>query len=278
MSAARFLTMPFGDLRRRLDQSLIYDWAMRLPIMVYCSFLLYGDVAGFCRQLLAHPEALYRLDVGTIVAVLARISQWMFVILLAIQPLFRLRAVGKSEQVVPRLVALVAVCVPLAFLQLERAPASIGFNMASIFISLPANVMCVVTASFLGRSLSVMPEARRLVQDGPYGVVRHPLYLCELLAAFGVALQYRSAATAALLFVEFGLQVVRARYEEGVLSCSFPDFDAYRAQTSFLFPKDPVHFLASFLTNGTVRRRSATAVAIMAALLAFVFVLPRMFV
>jgi protein-S-isoprenylcysteine O-methyltransferase Ste14 len=139
--------------------------------------------------------------------------------------------------------------------------------------------MSLVTVSFLGRSLSVMPEARRLVQRGPYGMVRHPLYLFEMLATAAVALQYRSLLAFGLLLLVITLQVARARWEEGVLARVLPDFAAYRSQTSFLIPRDPVHFLASFMMDAAVRRRAALVVVSMVAVLALVAtVLPRLIV
>src|SRR5208282_6944042 len=68
MPAIKFLAMPFGDLRRRLDQSVIYDWAMRCPIMIYCSFLLCRDVVGFCQQVAHDPAAFQQFDTGSYVA------------------------------------------------------------------------------------------------------------------------------------------------------------------------------------------------------------------
>ena len=55
-------------------------------------------------------------------------------------------------------------------------------------------------------------------------------------------------AAAGLLLLVIALQVARARWEEGVLARAFPDFAAYRSQTSFLMPADPLRFLASFVT------------------------------
>ena len=277
MPAIKSLAMPFGDLRRRLDQSVAYDWAMRFPIMIYCSFLLGRDVLLFCQQVAHDPVAFQQFDTGTYVAMLARISQWMFVILLSIQPLFRLRPIAKSEELLPRIAALIAVTLPLLYMLLDRAPPNLTFNLIAVVVSVLANVMALVTVSFLGRSLSVMPEARRLVQRGPYDQVRHPLYLFEMLATAAVALQYRSLLAVGLLLLAIVLQVARARWEEDVLARVLPDFAAYRAQTPFLIPRDPAHFLASFMMDSVVRRRAALVVASMVAVLALVAtVLPRL--
>ncbi len=277
MSTAKFLTLPFGEFRRRLDQSLIYDWAMRCPIMLYCSFILFRDVAAFCQQALQDPTVFEQFDSGITIAMLARISMWMFVALQSILPLFRLRPIRKSDEIMPRLAALIAVCMPLMFMQLNRAEPNITFNLLSVFFCLIGNVMCVVTISFLGRSFSVMPEARRLVQSGPYGIIRHPLYLCEMVATAGVALQYRSLSATGLVLVLIALQWARARSEERVLARTFPDYADYRSHTSFLIPSDPGRFLASFMLEPLVRRRSALVFASMVAILAVLAIaLPRL--
>jgi hypothetical protein len=75
------------------------------------------------------------------------------------------------------------------------------------------------------------------------------------------------------------LQVARARWEEGVLARAFPDFAAYRSQTSFLIPPDPLRFLASFVTGLAAQRRFALIVGSMVAVLALVATaLPRLIV
>jgi protein-S-isoprenylcysteine O-methyltransferase Ste14 len=274
VTAIRSLITPAGALRRRLDQSTIYDWAMRCPLIVYSSFILFRDVSGFCHQAAQDPLLFSHFDVNIALAFLARISQWMFVVLLSIQPLFRLRAIAKSDAILPRFGALAAVSVPLLFMLLERAPPSVAFNLLAVIISLLANVMALVTASFLGRSLSVMPEARRLVQSGPYGAVRHPLYFCELIGTAAVFLQYRSWPATALLLLAIVLLVRRAGWEEAVLARTFPEFAAYRARTSFLVPADPLRFFASFLTQRVARRRLAFVVVIMIAVLTPIVALP----
>jgi hypothetical protein len=179
-----------GAVRRSLDRSRVYDWAMRLPIVAYSLLVLGNDMLGFYQQALAAPGLL--LSPEGIIATLARVSQWMFIGLLAIFPLVRHRPVVKSRDMLPRLGALVTVCILPTFMLLERAPMNLAFNFASLTMSFAANLMAVLTLSFLGRSFSVMPEARRLVTGGPYALVRHPLYLCEVLGLLAILLQYRS--------------------------------------------------------------------------------------
>jgi protein-S-isoprenylcysteine O-methyltransferase Ste14 len=277
--AINFLAMPFGDLRRKLDQSLLYDWAMRCFSVGFSSFILFRDILAFCQRVVHHPALFEQFNSGILIAMLALISQWMFVFLLAILPLFRLRPIAKSDEILPRVAPLIVSCAVLMFMLLERAPPNLAFNVPAVVVILLANVMAVATASFLGRSLSLMPEARKLVRTGPYGIVRHPLYLCEILGICGIALEYRSLPAAGLLLLVIGLQVARARWEEGVLARAFPDFAAYRSQTSFLIPPEPFRFLASFVTGLAARRRLALIVVSMVTVLVLMATaLPRLLV
>ncbi|MGO9048014.1 MAG: methyltransferase family protein [Xanthobacteraceae bacterium] len=250
---------------------------MRIPAVAYSSFVLIRDILGFCDQVLTHPAMFEQPDSGVVIAALVRVSQWMFVALLAILPVFRLRPIAKSDRILPRLIALVAVCMPPMFMLLDRAPADLVFNSVSVVLSLTANVFLVVTVSFLGRSLSVMPEARQLVTSGPYTIVRHPLYLCEILGVVAMLLQYRSLPATALFALIVTLQVARALWEEAVLARAFADFAAYRAHTPFLIPRDPVRFLTMFFVDPMTRRRSALVVSSTVGLLVLVLaMLPRL--
>ena len=159
MPAVKFLAMPFADLRRKLDQSLIYDWAMRFPLVIFSSFILFRDVLAFCQQVVHNPALFEHFNGAVVIAMLAQISQWMFVLLLSILPLFRLRPIAKSDEILPRVVPLIVTCVPPMFMLLERAPPDLAFNVPAVIVILLANVMAVATVSFLGRSLSLMPEA-----------------------------------------------------------------------------------------------------------------------
>ncbi len=88
----------------------------------------------------------------------------------------------------------------------------------------------------LGRCLSMMPEVRGLVTSGPYSRVRHPLYLGEMVAMFGVLLPILSPRTVAIFVACCLLQLWRTRYEEETLSAAFPEYADYRRRTARVLP------------------------------------------
>jgi protein-S-isoprenylcysteine O-methyltransferase Ste14 len=112
----------------------------------------------------------------------------------------------------------------------------IGMHLLSATLILVGNACAVYTVAHLGRSFSIMAEARRLVTNGPYGVIRHPLYLAEQLSIIGTAVLYASPLMFALVAVQFGFQVRRMLNEEAVLAASFPEYLGYRARTARLLP------------------------------------------
>ncbi len=247
--------MSSSGILRDMQASRAYDWVMRLSTALYSFYVLGHDVTGFCREALADPAAWAHIDVALVVATLARVSQWMFVALLGVLPLIRHRPIAKSESVLPRLAALVTVLIPPLCLLLPRAPANLAFNLLSVMVGLIANILAVTALSFLGRSFSVMPEARRLVTSGPYGIVRHPLYLFELIGVVAIVLQVRSLPGLALLATIAALQVARARYEEGVLARAIPEFATYRERVPFLLPRHPSSLLALLRDDPAARHR-----------------------
>jgi protein-S-isoprenylcysteine O-methyltransferase Ste14 len=85
-------------------------------------------------------------------------------------------------------------------------------------------------------SFAVMAEARPPVTAGPYRYVRHPLYLGESLSMLGLCLAMGTAT--ALLFwgAWTGMQLTRARIEEGKLARQFDDYRDYRERTRFILP------------------------------------------
>jgi protein-S-isoprenylcysteine O-methyltransferase Ste14 len=80
------------------------------------------------------------------------------------------------------------------------------------------------------------PEARGLVTDGAYRIVRHPVYLGEFIALLGALVPVLAPLTIAIFASFCVLQIWRAALEESVLSQTFADYGAYRARTPALLP------------------------------------------
>ena len=108
--------------------------------------------------------------------------------------------------------------------------------MVSTLLILFGSAAAVIALLQLGRSFSLMAEARQLVTSGPYRLVRHPLYLAEELAIIGISMQFFSLSTAFFLAVQIAFQLRRMHNEEAVLSETFPEYAAYRDKTARLIP------------------------------------------
>ena len=109
---------------------------------------------------------------------------------------------------------------------------------------LPADVLATLGLAYsvwglayLRRSFSIIPEARRLVTGGPYGLSRHPVYLGEITTAIGVNLATAGWPGALAVAYFITAEILRMRWEEGVLSKAFPDaYPAYAARVPRFFP------------------------------------------
>ena len=91
--------------------------------------------------------------------------------------------------------------------------------------------------AYLRRSFSIIPEARRLVTGGPYSLSRHPVYLGEIVAAVGINLATAGWPGALAVVYFIGCELLRIRWEEGVLARAFPDdYPAYARRVARYLP------------------------------------------
>ena len=81
----------------------------------------------------------------------------------------------------------------------------------------------------IGKSFGIFPANRGVKQNGPYGVIRHPMYLGYALWQLGFVLANPGPANAVVLIVALGLQVWRIEREERVLSTD-PAHGVYRSR------------------------------------------------
>jgi len=77
----------------------------------------------------------------------------------------------------------------------------------------------------------------RLVQEGIYASIRHPLYLSLLLIPTGIALVFASLLAVPILMLALAFVLDRMRREDGLLASHFgAQFEDYRRRTRRLIP------------------------------------------
>jgi protein-S-isoprenylcysteine O-methyltransferase Ste14 len=202
---------------------VVFDLFMRLPVSVGAAYFLWRE-----WQLLEMAQG--RLKVS------AHVATMLFLALIAVMTLARRRPLRKSEGWLPRIAALAGLTMLYALLLFPRAAPDVAWDTASLILLLAGHFVCAVALTQLGRSFSVMPEARHLVTSGIYSRIRHPLYFAEGVATLGVLLQYRSLGAALLVAAQFAVQLWRMHEEEKVLEAEFPNHADYRRRTARLFP------------------------------------------
>lgn len=166
----------------------------------------------------------------------ARFSNVLFLALVATTALLRLRPVAKAQGAHPRITALLGTFLCTSLTLLPVAELNAFWTILSTLMVTTGTTLSFVVLRWLGRSFSIMPEARQLVTTGPYAIVRHPLYLAEEIAAVGILIQCFSVAAVAIVAVHAVLQLLRTANEEKVLRATFPEYADYATRTPWIFP------------------------------------------
>lgn len=115
----------------------------------------------------------------------------------------------------------------------DSAPAMMAIGTVLVITGL---LWSITALAVLGRCFGLFPEARGLVTRGPYHIVRHPLYLGEIVSGIGLVLPVASVSTLPIWLLFVGLQVQRSLYEERALAAVFPEYASYRTKTRRLIP------------------------------------------
>jgi protein-S-isoprenylcysteine O-methyltransferase Ste14 len=210
-----------------------YDLVMRLVFISAILFLALPSAVDVATRVQVHPDS---WDLALLADVLARTGVLLFFVLAALLVLVRIRPVSKANGLQPRLSALAGSFLLMSMALFPRHDLPIGLNLLSAGLIFLGHILAVYALAWLGRSFSIMAEARRLVTEGPYAVVRHPLYAAEVIAATGLFLQYASPSTTLLMAVSLGFQLQRIRNEERILGTTFPEYAVYAARTRRLIP------------------------------------------
>lgn len=213
--------------------TLDHNRLMKLPIILFTLYFLVKEGSQLHQFLIHNPV---QLTPDYLLGLSARIALLLFLLLLVVMYARRENPISKAPGLQPRITALLGLSFNLLLLLFERAEPTPWSDSLSAFLLLLGNYLCIVTLLHLGRSISIMAEARRLVTSGPYALIRHPLYFSEEVAILGIFLQFRSWEAAAVVVVHFAFQIQRMRNEEKVLLATFPEYREYMNKTSRLIP------------------------------------------
>ena len=158
-----------------------------------------------------------------------------FYMLLALLVMTRSPAKAQADGLLPRIAAFVGTYLPWTITFFGKTEQALP-NLLSTACVLIGMIMMLVTIRHLGRSFSLVPQARSVVQTGPYRWIKHPLYLAEEIAILGVVLQYLTPVTVIILVLHFGVQVCRILYEEDLLRRNCPEYSSYEETRWRLIP------------------------------------------
>ena len=158
-----------------------------------------------------------------------------FYMLLALLVMTRSPAKAQADGLLPRIAAFVGTYLPWTITFFGKTEQALP-NLLSTACVLIGIIMMLVTIRHLGRSFSLVPQARFVVQSGPYRWIKHPLYFAEEIAILGVVLQYLTPITVTVLVLHIGVQVCRILYEEDLLRRTCPEYSSYEASRWRLIP------------------------------------------
>ncbi|AMN43692.1 methyltransferase family protein [Rhodoplanes sp. Z2-YC6860] len=221
-----FLASVLAHLNNRFDFMRLLHFADVVGRVGLCGFytLIIASKVGVIQRLLSQ-DVLSAKDIATAGAEVSVIAFSAAIFVAVIARLPPIRSVDGVEPYVTAIVGTFLIGV-IAFLP---PPMTLPMLMIALAITLVilGTVLSTCVVFWLGRSMSIVPEARRLVTAGPYSIVRHPLYVAEEIAVVGTILQHLSIWSVLLGVVHWCIQLRRMTNEERILSATFPDYAEY---------------------------------------------------
>lgn len=144
---------------------------------------------------------------------------------------------ARCQTLLPNLMAVVGGFGVYAFgiLQPAETPLMPVAIPLALLVAGPALVLYALR--YLGRAFTVTPQARFLVVAGPYRIVRHPMYVGNILSIVGLGLLLATPESILLALLCCGLQTCRAHYEERLLMSTFVEYRGYMQTVGAFLPR-----------------------------------------
>ncbi len=214
--------------------SKLYDAVAALPLILwflYGALQLRATLVGDWGMMASGAAGLY-----VWVQFFSLLAALLFDLLLVYVLVVRDKPVLKARGVLPRFFGFVGTFLGVGILQLPLARLTMPVQIVAALLVGAGSVGSFVVLWRLGKSFSIMPEARKLVTTGPYAVVRHPLYGVEMITIVGTAMQFLQPWATLIAIGVVALLWIRSVYEEAVLARAYPEYAAYRTRTKRFIP------------------------------------------
>lgn len=209
-----------------LRRSKFYDLAAGLPLILWFGLgvvKMRPSLAANARALLIEPD-----DLLLNLRFFALFASATFNLLLIYLVVVRTEPVRRSSGLLPRACGVAGTFLGVGILQLKPAALSLPWQAAAAALIFIGALGSAIVLARLGKSFSIMPEARSLVTSGPYAYARHPLYAVEFITLAGTAIQFAQPWAALLTLGVVLLQITRTIFEERVLTAAYPEYESYR--------------------------------------------------
>ena len=144
--------------------------------------------------------------------------------------LIRRRHVAVDRGVFGQIVALVAFFSGIAFFK-HPTESGAGLSKAITIVALALGAVALLN---LGRSFGILIAARKVKTGGLYRVVRHPMYLTDILWRVGYLAGNLYWPNVLIFLASSGCYVYRTILEERFLS-QFPEYREYKKKVRYRF-------------------------------------------
>jgi protein-S-isoprenylcysteine O-methyltransferase Ste14 len=194
------------------------------------------------------PKEHAEVNAAPLVGILKEVIWVQMYVCIGLLLLFGRRVMSLPQKLEDLIIPLCATFFNVSYLAVPWFPAALQKNLAPanwqitcIAIGLIFNLLglwiAVWGAIHLGRSFGVLIEVRKVVLEGAYRWVRHPIYLGHICFITGFAIANFSLAFFILVPAHIILLIYRARLEEARLVEFSPAYAEYQKRTGFILPK-----------------------------------------
>jgi len=110
-----------------------------------------------------------------------------------------------------------------------------GMLVESAGIFLAVHAIYIIRIRNVNITPTVKPNSE-LVTSGPYKLIRHPMYIAQIIAIMPLVIEYFSIYRLSVLIILSVTLLIKVQYEEKQLSAQFPDYEIYKLNTWKFIP------------------------------------------